>query len=98
MFAFAGLWERWTAPDGGELATCCILTTGANELVRPVHDRMPLILRPEHEVLWLDARVTDPTALTPVFDPYPACEMTVYRVSSRVKDPRNDDELTRPVA
>ncbi|MCG6197347.1 SOS response-associated peptidase, partial [Anoxybacillus sp. LAT_38] len=53
-FAFAGLFDTWTAPDGHKLHTCTIITTRPNELVADIHDRMPVILRPEHESAWLD--------------------------------------------
>jgi putative SOS response-associated peptidase YedK len=56
LFAFAGLWERWTSPDGTTLESCTIITTGANELVLPVHDRMPVILDPSRYNDWLDPR------------------------------------------
>jgi putative SOS response-associated peptidase YedK len=55
-FAFAGLWSIWHAPDGGTLRTCTILTTEANSAIRSLHDRMPIILAPEAEPAWLDAR------------------------------------------
>jgi putative SOS response-associated peptidase YedK len=53
-FAFAGLWSVWHAPDGRSLRSCTILTTAANEALAPLHDRMPVILEPELEVLWLE--------------------------------------------
>lgn len=53
-FAIAGLWETWHAPDGSDLLTCTLLTTAANAAVRPFHDRMPSILRPEDVPIWLD--------------------------------------------
>jgi putative SOS response-associated peptidase YedK len=97
-FAFAGLWERWEGA-GGPVLSCCILTTRPNALVSRFHDRMPVMLRPEHEGLWLDPRVTDPRRLAPAFEPYPEDQMTAYAVSRRVNDPRNDDpECIRPVA
>ena len=55
MFAFAGLWSIWHAPDGGKLRTCTILTTAANSAIAPLHDRMPVILAPDAEAEWLDA-------------------------------------------
>src|SRR5262245_4330455 len=62
-FAFAGLWERWQAPGGPAVESCAILTTGANELVRQAHDRMPVILGPDAFGEWLDPAVRDPAAL-----------------------------------
>jgi putative SOS response-associated peptidase YedK len=54
MFAFAGLWSIWYGPDGNKLRTCAILTTAANAVIAPLHDRMPVILEPDAEVEWLD--------------------------------------------
>ncbi|MNY17416.1 putative SOS response-associated peptidase YedK [compost metagenome] len=84
LFAFAGLWERWQAPDGTLLETATILTTEANALVRPVHDRMPVILAPAAYEAWLDPRLRDPAALMPMLAPYPASEMRSYPVSPKV--------------
>ncbi|HEY8342881.1 MAG TPA: SOS response-associated peptidase [Calditerricola sp.] len=82
-FAFAGLWERWEGP-GGPLLTCCLLTARANELVAPIHDRIPVILRPEWEASWLDLEIAAPRELEPALEPYPAEEMQSYPVSTRV--------------
>jgi putative SOS response-associated peptidase YedK len=89
-FALAGLWERWEG--GGEpLETCTLLTTEANELLAPHHDRMPVILRPEDYGLWLDAGVRRSDLLRPLFRPYPHEEMGAYGVSLLVNSPSNDD-------
>ena len=99
LFAFAGIWEEWAGGPDGPLRTCAILTTHPNELVANVHNRMPVILRPEHEGLWLDPAVTDPAALAPAWAPYPADAMRAYPVSGRVNSPRFDDpECIGPVA
>jgi putative SOS response-associated peptidase YedK len=88
-FAFAGLWERWEG--GGEpVETCTILTTEANEVVRPVHDRMPVILAPEVYGRWLDPEVKKPELLQPLLHPFAADAMTAYPVSPVVNNPRND--------
>ncbi|GAB2671228.1 SOS response-associated peptidase [Paenibacillus thermoaerophilus] len=84
LFAMAGLYETWTSPDGAKLHTCTILTTAPNELVAPIHDRMPVILSPEAESLWLDRRVTDASALAPLLKPYPGERMTAYPVNPSV--------------
>lgn len=89
-FAFAGLWETWKDPQGPELQSFTIVTTGANELLKPVHDRMPAILRPEQEALWLDAGFNDTRALSRLLAPYPPEEMEGYAVSPLVNSPRND--------
>jgi len=71
--ALAGLYETWHSPAGGEaLATCTIVTTAPNDLVAPVHDRMPVILPREKIGLWLDPAIHDPAALHPLLAPYPA--------------------------
>ena len=98
-FAFAGLWEAWRPQqgDGETLYTCTILTTAANELVRPVHDRMPVILSQELLDLWLDRDVPG-EGVASLLRPYPAEEMEAYEVSTRVNSVANDDpECIRPV-
>lgn len=87
-FAFAGLWERWTAGEEA-LETVAIITTGANKLLAAIHDRMPVIIDPADQAAWLEARDTAiPLAL---LQPYPAERMSAYPVSARVNSPRNDD-------
>jgi putative SOS response-associated peptidase YedK len=91
LFAFAGLWERWDkAPDGMPVETCTIVTTEANDLLRPIHGRMPVILEPWDYAAWLDPAtpLRDAQAL---LKPYPADAMTVYPVSARVNSVRYDD-------
>jgi putative SOS response-associated peptidase YedK len=68
-FAFAGLWERWSR-DGQELETFCILTTDSNDLVRPIHDRMPVILHPEDHAAWLDETAESPATLKAMLRSY----------------------------
>lgn len=97
-FAFAGLWESWHDQDGQELLTFTILTTAANDLVRPVHDRMPVILAQEDEAVWLDLGQHDPQALAKYTQPYPANLMQAYQVSTAVNSMANDNPtLTEPV-
>ena len=88
-WAFAGLWERWQGPDG-PIESCAILTTEANELVRPVHDRMPVILPERHFGGWLDPLAQDAAELLPLLRPYPADAMRAYPVGLLVSNPRND--------
>ncbi len=83
-FGFAGLWERWTAPDGTTLDTAAILTTAANPLVAPVHDRMPLILPQESLATWLDPELQDVDALAPLCVPFPAARMSAVPVGPYV--------------
>ncbi len=91
LFAFAGLWDEWHAPDGSPLRSCTIITTAPNAVTAPIHDRMPVILRPEDEALWLDRSVTDAPALLPLLVPYPADAMEAYAVSRQVNAPTVDD-------
>lgn len=98
LFSFAGLWEEWTPPGSTEpLRTCSIITTQANELVAPVHDRMPVILPKEQESTWL-ASETTPEALSALLVPYPASAMQDTMVSPLVNNARNDNaELIVPM-
>ncbi len=89
-FAFAGLWDLWRDPEGREVPTFAIITTAANELLKPIHDRMPVILRPEDEGKWVDPKLVDPTNLIPFLKPYPAVEMESYEVSPSVNSPSDD--------
>lgn len=89
-FAFAGLWERWSG-DEEEVRSCTILTTGANELVSEIHQRMPVILPSEDYELWLDPDVNEPDLLLPLLAPYPVEDMEAYPVSRRVNSPSNDE-------
>lgn len=89
--AFAGLWERWQ--DGGEaVESLSILTTEANDLLKPIHERMPVILKPEHYSAWLDARRHKPESLLPMLVPYPDEELTIQRVSSWVSNAKHEGE------
>lgn len=91
-FGFAGLYEIWTEPESGaSLTTCTIITGPANELVAPIHDRMPIILPPEAYDLWLDPLETNTSRLAELLRPYPADAMMAYPVSPRVNAPTNDD-------
>jgi putative SOS response-associated peptidase YedK len=88
-FGLAGLWERWG--KGGEpVESCTILTTEANELMRPIHERMPVIIPPDQYGLWLDPRCQDSEKLAKLLRPYPPTHMLAYRVSALVNNPRND--------
>ncbi len=89
-FAFAGLWEHWKSGDGEVINSCTILTTEPNDLMRPVHNRMPVIIDPKDYDLWLDTEVKTPELLQPLLHPYSAEEMTAYPVSTKVNKPVND--------
>jgi putative SOS response-associated peptidase YedK len=74
-FGMAGLYETWISPEQKAVRTCTIVTTEPNELVRPVHDRMPVIVGRPFQEQWLDSRRFDPGALASLLKPYPAGEM-----------------------
>lgn len=86
----AGLWESWKAPDGSELESFTILTTAANKLVAPIHNRMPVILHPDTFTLWLSHNMHDPDQLQPLFQPFPADQLQTFKVSDLVNNPRFD--------
>lgn len=93
-FAFAGLWESWTAPEGADNAgetveTFTIVTTDANAKLRPIHHRMPVIVDPVDYETWTTGT---PEAAKTVIRPYPPDDMAFYRVTTRVNAVRNDDE------
>lgn len=90
LFAFAGLWETWHAADGSMIDSCTILTTTPNELMAPIHNRMPVILEPEDYDLWLNPDPRPEDALH-LLRPYPAEKMAAYPVSTHVNSPRNDN-------
>ncbi len=99
LFAFAGLWDEWHAPDGSPLRSCTIITTTPNSVAAQIHDRMPVILRPDDEALWLNGAVTDTRDLLSLLVPYPAADMEAYPVSRRVNVPTVDDpELIAPAS
>jgi len=90
--AFAGLFSaRPSAEWGGPPLSGTIITTDANALLARVHDRMPVILKPDRFDLWLDPRTSDPAVLLPLLKPFPPGEMEMWRVDPRVNKPGNDD-------
>ena len=89
-FGFAGVWEEWKAPSDETIRSCAIITTAANSLIEPIHNRMPVILHREEEALWLDPEVDDPLLLTQLLVAYPAEDMEAYPVSPLVNSYRND--------
>ena len=89
-FAFAGLWETWTNPEGEMINSCTIITTTPNDVMRPIHDRMPVILPQEHEAAWLDHSIEDATTLSGFLTPYPPDIMETYPVSMLINSPAND--------
>jgi putative SOS response-associated peptidase YedK len=88
--AFAGLWERWRSPEVYDVESCSIIVTEANDLVRPIHDRMPAILAPADWAAWMDPNAKDLMPLQGILKPFPAEAMMAWPVSPRVNNPRND--------
>jgi putative SOS response-associated peptidase YedK len=91
--AMAGLWDRWRpkGDDGHPLETVTILTCPPNDLLKDVHDRMPVILEREEWAKWLDPAEQDPSRVTPMLNPYPAERMTMHPVGRWVNSVTNDD-------
>ncbi len=88
-FAFAGLWETWRRPEGGELLrTCTIITTSANSVVQPVHERMPVMLSGDDLWRWLEAK--EPAEAQAFLKPYPPELMQAIPVGRVVNDPARD--------
>lgn len=97
-FGFAGLYDTWKSQDGERLTSCTIITTSANELMKPIHDRMPVILPKTAYKRWLDPSNQDLDELVELLQPYPANKMLAYRVSTLVNSTRNNSpDLIRPV-
>jgi len=90
-FAIAGLYERWKSPQDEWLETCTLITTDANERLRTIHDRMPVILEPADYALWLDSRLCEPERLRALLRPQPGDDFELRAVSQRVNRPDHDD-------
>lgn len=88
-FGFAGLWERWEGEGSRVINSCAILTTKANEVLSPVHDRMPVILHRDDYELWLDTDARKLDLVKEVLRPYPAEMMVGYPVGASINSPRN---------
>lgn len=80
-FALGGVWESWRVPDGSILRTCCLITTGPNDIMLPVHDRMPVIVSPADHDAWLTGEPTDALELV---RPFTADVMQTWAVNTRV--------------
>ena len=102
FFAMAGLFEAWRAPGSNEedpwLLTCCVITTAANRLLAPIHDRMPVMLAPEQYADWLNRDRQDPASLTPLLDGIAEDAMQAWPVSKAVGRASNEGPaLVEPV-
>jgi putative SOS response-associated peptidase YedK len=89
-FGFGGLWERW-GRDGDEIQSCTIITTRPNELMEPIHNRMPAIVQPDDCEEWLRPDCEDGDRLQEILRPYPAEALEAYPVSTLVNNPGNDE-------
>ncbi|MBG9945242.1 SOS response-associated peptidase [Brevibacillus formosus] len=89
-FAFAGLFDTWMSPEGNKLHTCTIITTKPNEVVKDIHNRMPVILRQQDESTWLDREKFDADLLQSLLVPYDHEQMKAYPVPAMVGSPKND--------
>ncbi len=95
---FAGLWDHWKSPEGELIESFTIITTSNNELLEPIHNRMPVILHPSAYDTWLDPSVTSPEDLTPLLQPYPSGWMETYPVAHLVNISSKDGpDLIKPV-
>ena len=90
LFAMAGIWEAWKSPEGKTLYTCSVITTGPNELMKDIHDRMPVILKPDDEKTWLDTSISETNDINKLLVPFDENLMETYAVSSLVNSPRNN--------
>jgi len=91
VVAFAGLWETYLGADGGEIDTAAILTTAANRLMAPIHDRMPAVIPPSEFARWLDADGSKPADVADLLRPAPDDLFEAVPISTRVNAVRNDD-------
>ncbi|AWP28624.1 MULTISPECIES: SOS response-associated peptidase [Paenibacillus] len=99
LFSMAGLYDIWITPSGEKLSTCTVITTEPNTLMEPIHNRMPVILRPEDEALWLERTTaaserypSNLQSLKELLKPYPAQDMQAVPVSTTVNSVKNDTE------
>lgn len=90
LFAMAGLWEKWKSPEGTTIYSCSVITTTPNQLVKDIHDRMPVILHPEDENRWLDPSIEDPIQLNDLLKPLEPELMDTHEVSPLVNSPKNN--------
>ena len=99
IIALAGLWENWRSPAGEWVRSFAIITTTPNELCAEIHNRMPVVLRPEAWPVWLGEQPADVPQLKALLAPYPSEDMIAWPVSTRVGNVRsNDSSLIEPVA
>ena len=96
---FAGLYETWSDPSGGEIDTACIVTTKANRAIAAIHDRMPAIIAPADHAAWLDNDGVEAAPATGLLRPAPADSLELIAISNRVnRVGETDPEVQRPLA
>jgi putative SOS response-associated peptidase YedK len=91
LFSMAGVWGHWEGDDGKIIESCSIIVTNANKVLRPIHERMPVIIAPGDYEKWLTSRGVEIDNLTPLLLPYPSTGMRVYPVSRRMNNPVFDE-------
>jgi putative SOS response-associated peptidase YedK len=91
VFAFAGIWDRWEG-EGKFLDSCSIIVMPANEVMKPIHERMPAIIAPAHYDLWLDQRITEKDEIMGYLNSAPSSSLMFYPISPWVNSPQHDDE------
>lgn len=91
IFTMAGLWDRWKSPNGEVVESFTIITTEANDFMKPIHNRMPVILKPEDEKTWLGSK--DSKEILALLKPYASDEMNAYAVSKLVNSTRNESAV-----
>lgn len=91
IFCLAGLFDIWKGRDGNNLKTFTIITTQPNNTLKPIHNRMPVILRQELEDQWLNTKIQNPDSIIRLLRPYPDDSMISYAVSNEVNNPENDN-------
>jgi putative SOS response-associated peptidase YedK len=89
-FGMAGLWESWKSPEGINIYSCSVITTVPNELMTSIHDRMPVILKPEDEKDWLNPSINDPAFLQQYLKSFDSEQMEAFEVSTDVNSTKNN--------
>jgi len=99
LFALAGLWDTWKKPDGNILESVTIITTAPNDFMKPIHNRMPLILHREDESRWLDCQGNDFNAVQELVKPFDSDLMVAHEVSRRINNPKYEaPDCTAPLS
>lgn len=91
FFSFAGIYSTWNDVEGRPLYTFSILTTAPNKEMKPIHDRMPVILHPDQEATWLNRRIDEREIIESFLKPYEDGKLEIHKVSNDVNSPRNND-------